>query len=195
MRKAMILMLVSLCCVGTFSAGASCNSSVKLDVSSSKLVGSVLIGDGLALIPVTWDGMWEIGEKDGIKVIQGAPENNQSSSRDTNHYFYFGIDEFLKPEPFSGKATITIVYYDGRFSQCALDYDSNGDNKYKRAGGTISGRGTGEWKTFSWTITDAGFYGRENGGADFRLYVKHGMLPQGIEDITVLIREISVTFE
>lgn len=193
MRKAVFLMLVSLCCVSMLTITASCNS-VKLDVSSSALIGNALIGDGLALIPVSWDGTWELTEKDGARVMQGTPEKNNSSSKATNHYYYFGIDDFLKPESFAGNATVTIVYYDGGFSQCILEYDSDGENKYKKAA-TFTGKRTGEWKTFSWTLTDAGFYGRQNGGADFRIYVRHSDSPAGVENITVLIREIAVSFD
>jgi hypothetical protein len=197
LKRIIISFVICILCANIFVAFAN-DKFLKLTISTSRRVGDnpigALVGDGLALILSTWDGHWEITYIDGIEVVMGAPEKNKGQSANKSHYYYFGVDDLLKPEKFSGKVDITIDYFDGIFSQCILQYDSNGTERYK-ASAVLTGKNTKEWKTFTWTLYDAGFNGRQNDLADFRLFVLPSPVSTNLEDSTILIREITVSFD
>ncbi len=69
---------------------------------------------------------------------------------------------------------LTIRYYDQPAKgSISADYDSSiagapVNGAYENTGSVTLG-GTAAWKTQTWTLKDASFQGKENGGADFRL--------------------------
>lgn len=114
-------------------------------------------GDGVTT-PVTVDGL------SGLKTVQVVPN-------DLNIYF-----EFPTSVVYNGDftAAFSIEYYDQGTSYLALQYDSTNaacgplSGAYCTAG-VVPETNTGTWKTASFTVSNARFAGRENGGADFRI--------------------------
>jgi alpha-L-arabinofuranosidase len=67
-------------------------------------------------------------------------------------------------------ATFTIEYYDQGKGSWALEYDSTRPTRGKyRVAGAVERHNTGTWKIVSFSVADARFAHRENGGGDFRI--------------------------
>lgn len=62
-----------------------------------------------------------------------------------------------------------VEYYDSPGGHITPQYDSN-SGAYTSAS-SLTFTGTNTWKTHVWTLTNCKFANRQNGSADFRLYV------------------------
>ncbi len=101
------------------------------------------------------------------------------------HYVYFNVADSLPP---SGDTFVQAEVFDAGSGSLTLQYDSTDakaplEGAYKDAA-TVPLTNSGVWKTCSWTVSDARFAGRQNGGADFRLAM-------GPEEI--LVRRVTVS--
>ncbi len=94
-------------------------------------------------------------------------------ARRTDHalgsdYMYFGVDDkFLKGG--RNSVQIKVTYWDDNTSTWWIEYDSAGEDAYKRSA-SIENTGDGQWKTATFEIEDAGFGDRQRQGMDFRIY-------------------------
>jgi len=123
--------------------------------------------------PDVADGLTHIQFSDGDTVPTDIGGRNCRINVDpnTDHYFYFGIDQLLNgamPE-----AYITIEYYDTGSGSLVLQYDSTDtapfpDDIYKN-GGSFALTGSDTWMEHTFHVTDAYFGDRQNEGADFRI--------------------------
>jgi len=129
------------------------------------------------------DGLVEpfrIGDRDCIRSIA-----NEHGAR----YIYFNVDEGfafdLDPQP----VTVTIDYYDTGCDGFLLEYDSSDPDGSVRegafkAGGSQKLTGTQTWKTATFTLQDARFANRTNGG-DLRLAVQGAPLELCVAKVEV----------
>jgi hypothetical protein len=89
------------------------------------------------------------------------------------NYFYFQMSDSLLFEGSETEAWIEVTYWDGEGSALMLQYDGVGSafmDQYKNAQ-RVSLGGTSAWKTQTYHLYDAWFGNRQNGGADFRVWV------------------------
>jgi predicted alpha-1,2-mannosidase len=106
-------------------------------------------GDGVTT-PVT------VGGRDARSTTTGSP------------YIYFDVTNSLVP---GGKyhADVQLDYFDQGTGSWSLQYDSSDPAQKYKSTPPVTLTNTGTWKTATFTVDDAGFTGRENGSADFRL--------------------------
>jgi hypothetical protein len=124
-------------------------------------------GDRLYRVPVTFDG-------NTSAETQGGKSCRYNTTQTTDHYFYFDVDDNFSSYNASGAdMTVEVEYYDaGGGVSFTLQYDG-ATNAYTAHPKVITTQGTGRWRTVRFEIADAYFGNRENGGADFRVYVKN----------------------
>lgn len=125
-------------------------------------LGTTDINNYLSRVPFTDGGT-------GAVTIGGL--NCRQPSNTSNQYFYFAIDDTYIYDGSVDTAYLEVCYYDDLSGQAFIEpqYDSN-SGAYTSLP-QVALTGTGKWKTASWTLTDCLFANRQNGGADFRLYV------------------------
>jgi chitodextrinase len=95
-----------------------------------------------------------------------------------DHYFYFDVgNDFLSDT--DQTTYLEVAYYDDQSSSIYFhpEYDSayptdeyGGQGQYKQAP-MVFLSGTNKWKTATWQLDRCRFAGRQNAGADFRLFV------------------------
>lgn len=101
----------------------------------------------------------------------------RTDSGSGSNYIYFGVDDnFIKGG--SNKIQIKVTYLDNTNSEWWLEYDASDGNSYKKSS-TVKNQKDFKWKTVTFSIDDAAFLNRQNGGMDFRIF--NG----GENDITV----------
>jgi hypothetical protein len=89
-------------------------------------------------------------------------------------YLYLDVDEGFRQS--AGKrVTVEVEYLDAGTGMVALQYDSANRfapmaGAYTDPGAPVERSGSGEWKTASWSLTDARFGGGQNSAADLRFY-------------------------
>ena len=99
------------------------------------------------------------------------PTENQFSYK----CLYFRINPFFKAAHDLGRCTLTVRYLDTADAESfKIQYDSTDrsalmDGAYKDTR-VVALQGSGEWKTATFELADARFGGRQNGGADFRIW-------------------------
>ena len=119
-------------------------------------------------------------QNDGRSVIEGV--NGVPARKGTLRpersaiYYYFALDPAFKSQDLR-QVKIEVEYFDPSPGTMGLHYDSaNGDStgaKYTDANRTITLAGSRRWQKVVFTTqNDGGFYNRQNGQADFRLWAK-----------------------
>ena len=129
-------------------------------------------GDGVTT-PVTVDG-------------QTGRETVQVVANDLN--MYFNVDDNIAYDG-SYAAVFTVEYYDGGTNGWTLDYDSTNPNGGPVSGaytpaGSVTETGSDTWKTATFSVSNARFADRENGGNDFRIASN---LPVTIHSVSVQV--------
>jgi hypothetical protein len=125
--------------------------------------------DGLVGLPAEGDGFFQTETKNGEPPVRTGPDTDPFPDA----FLYLKVDDnFL----FDGQPTrevwIAMEYFDEGTAPFSIHYDSI-DNPY--AGGATGMRtNSGTWKTYVWHLKDIQFAGRENGGADFRIFDNGG---------------------
>jgi hypothetical protein len=131
----------------TLAATNSCSGLTQDDFS----------GDGVTQ-PVTEDGQ---SARQTVQVVPGVLN------------MYFNVDNSIAYDG-NYEATFTVQYYDQGTSTWTLQYDStnpNGGpvNGAYTTGGSVTEQNSGTWTTATFSVSDAQFADRENGGNDFRI--------------------------
>jgi hypothetical protein len=83
-------------------------------------------------------------------------------------YMYFDVTNALVPGG-NYHAVVQIDYYDHGTGSWTLQYDSSDPAQKYKSTAPVALTNTDTWKTATFTVDDAGFTGRENNSADFRL--------------------------
>lgn len=109
------------------------------------------------------------------------------STHTASRYFYLAKDEGFRIQP-PTRLQIEVEYLDVGSGVIALDYDSSdvqatAVGAYKRHPNAVHRANTGQWRSGQFQLDDAVFAGRQNAGADFRIYI-------GGDDL--LIRAVTV---
>jgi len=125
--------------------------------------------DGGIRVPSSGDGITKLAEVGGRPCVQSAP------SQWGGKYIYFELHDSFAFDLDPQAVTIDIEYYDGGCRGFKLEYDSLDPNGSVRDGAFKANReasigGTNAWKAATFTVSDARFANRCNGG-DFRLAV------------------------
>ena len=119
-----------------------------------------------------------------IREYQGGDSKTQIVTKEgeecvsttaAEQYLYMAVDDSFAVGGNHPYMFVAVEYYDQdpTFSM-RLQYDA-ASNKYKNSA-TISNKGWGSFRTYTFEISDANFNNLENGGADFRLWIgKAGM--------------------
>ena len=94
-----------------------------------------------------------------------------------SNYIYFGVDDRFMSGG-SNQIQIKVTYLDNTNTKWWLEYDASDENIYKQSS-TVQNQNDSKWKTVTFSIDDAAFLNRQNGGMDFRIF--NG----GEDDITV----------
>ena len=118
----------------------------------------------------------------------GTVLGSQNCRTNGNLYFYFQVnDAFCVSNTVGQAATIEIEYYDNVASaNIRVQYDSV-TNAFT-ATTQFSTTGSGGWKNYRWTVTNAYFGNRQNGGSDLRVNI-----PNALSAVKVVgIRRVSV---
>jgi hypothetical protein len=94
-----------------------------------------------------------------------ALRTNRSAGSD---YIYFDVDSGF----ISGGVNdvqLKITYFDNFNGTWWVEYDDAGTQPYKPSQPVVN-QNDNSWKTVTLSFPDAGFFGRQNGGMDFRIY-------------------------
>jgi hypothetical protein len=126
--------------------------------------------------PGAGEGLEPIHVEDGpVETIpaEGVPGWRVGSTPRSRYLYFDADDEFCRSG--RGRYTITIEYLDRGRGRIGLQYDSSDagaplDGAYKSAGSGVQRAGSAAWREAVWSIEDARFEARQNGGADFRFH-------------------------
>jgi hypothetical protein len=118
-----------------------------------------------------------VEQADGSTIVEtvGGKECRGNAAPTTTHrYLYFNVDNAFAHQLVNGDVTIEVEYYDsfdetGTGTVFGLQYDST-NAAYTNHPLPITTTGSNTWRRVRFEITDAYFGGRQNGGADLRLY-------------------------
>jgi hypothetical protein len=120
------------------------------------------ISDGINLVTVG-DG----NTTPDTKASRSCRRNTDAAGGD--YYMYFDVDDEFALEGDQPIVAIDVDYYDLGTGTLTLQYDSNGDGKYKSAG-SFTLENVDTWKQHTFYLDDAYFGNRQNNGADFRIF-------------------------
>ncbi|MFQ6133208.1 MAG: hypothetical protein ACE5R4_14295 [Armatimonadota bacterium] len=100
-----------------------------------------------------------------------------------SRYVYFDLaDDFLR----AGATYVVLEYYDAGAGACELHYDSTDpaggplEGAYT-PGGSLSLTDSKQWRKHTFTLANARFEGRQNGGADLRFFAPEGFAIAAVE--------------
>lgn len=123
-------------------------------------------------------GIDHVQQPDGqttIKMVEDTPCLAPVRTEHGGMYMYFKINPYFKIGKINVAYTVHVDYFDSIATGFILEYDSKDKNAtlngaYKSLN-RLSTSGSKSWKRASFTITDARFSNRQNGGSDFRLAI------------------------
>jgi hypothetical protein len=125
--------------------------------------------DGLRLLDVPGDGLWQVVEAGGQAARQAIGEF-------AGRYLYFDIDDSFAFFDTPITVEIEVEYFDQGGGQLILEHDDfkpgqpdRLEDRYFPKMMTAIGD-TGQWRTASITLPGVRFANGQNGGADFRLW-------------------------
>jgi predicted alpha-1,2-mannosidase len=113
-------------------------------------------------------GLRRLNAGDGVTTPVTVGGRAARSTTSGSPYMYFDVANSVVP---GGKyhAVIQIDYYDHGTGSWSVQYDSSDPAQKYKSTPPVARTNTDTWKTATFTVDDAGFTGRENGSADFRL--------------------------
>lgn len=119
------------------------------------------------------DSLTQIEYADG--PTGGSFLGNQDCRTNAGSYVYFRIADTFSVSNAAGQAaTVEIEYFDNTSNAVLrLHYDSL-TAAYTTHPTSVTTVGTGGWKNFRWTVTNAFFGNRQNGQSDFRIEISAG---------------------
>ncbi len=149
--------MIALVCTSLSALHAGAEAGPTYDPSVSE-------ADGIRVVQVS-DGPSHVVTVNERQAIQSLPDHRQ---------IYFAVDNARTVNGRHPVVTIHATYLDDGEGHLILQYDSTDhdlphDGKYKAAG-QHAFTDTGEWKTHTFTITDAYLGDRQHLGADFRIH-------------------------
>lgn len=154
--------------------------SVKADfqlVPGTRVAATLSVKDGKPVLnglrPVftdpNGDGLISYTTALGKEVIRTGPTEQPAD----DIFLYIEVDDnFLFGGLSTGTAYVTMEYLDQGEGSFGLNYDSGPafpDAQFKNAPGDLRAD-SGDFKTYTWTLTDASFSNREQNVADFRIF-------------------------
>jgi hypothetical protein len=134
------------------------------------------------------DGLTQIAQADG--PTGGTFLGNHDCRTNGGLYVYFRIaDTFCVSNSAGQAATVEVEYYDNTSGALLrLQHDSL-TAAYTTHPVSVTTVGTGGWKNFRWTVTNAFFGNRQNGQSDFRLNITPAGKTVGIRRASVFLPE------
>jgi hypothetical protein len=128
---------------------------------------------GLELAPNGGDGYWQMQTLDGVQ----AAVSSLNPHSPTNRYLYFNVDDAFAYGLLDTPVVLSVTYRDAGCSEFRVEYDSTVnegplDGAFRPAG-NFTIRGTGQWKTTEFKLSECRFLNRTN-GSDLRLAVVGG---------------------
>lgn len=128
--------------------------------------------EGLEPIHVE-DGPLTVVETNGVACWEIVPAG-------AARYLYFAVDDAFGRTLERG-CRVTCEFLDRGEGELGLEYDSTDptaplDGAYKAAPPVTRRHDSGAWREQTWVLTHARFAGRQNGGADLRLYANGSAL-------------------
>lgn len=126
------------------------------------------------------DGPAEKMSRDGVTCLKSA------ESRFDYSCLYFAVNHFYKAAHDLEECTLEVTYYDGApGTEFRVEYDSATDvpphDGAYRGTKSVALQGSEEWKKATFHLSRVRFAGRQNGGADFRLWInKPGLLVKSV---------------
>jgi hypothetical protein len=113
-------------------------------------------------------GLHRLGVGDGVTTPVTVGGRNARSTTPGSPFMYFAVPNSLVR---GGKyhALFELDYYDHGTGSWAVQYDSSDPAQKYKSTSPLVRTNTDAWKTATFTVDDAGFTGRENSSADFRL--------------------------
>jgi len=167
------------------------------------LAGAVGWADGVKIVSIDLGkinaphGLYQLEAEDGKTIpvlLDGMPcrKTGQALVPGRAKYMYFDIDDRVAFEV-EGQARVLAEVLDKDGVRVGLEYDSWRldlplGGAYTHAGEVKLGN-SGKWQRLSWEIKDVRFAGRQNGGADLRLYVVGGDLYVRRMEIVMVVEE------
>jgi hypothetical protein len=124
-------------------------------------LGPTDVEDGLSRVVV--------GDGDTVPAAMDGREARRNDDPSQDKYIYFDVDSLFAINGSNPDLYIKIDYYDTSTSTLTLQYDAIDGTVYKN-GGAVTLTDTNTWKQHTFHVTDAYFGGRQNDGADFRIY-------------------------
>ncbi|MDO8587570.1 MAG: carbohydrate-binding protein [Armatimonadota bacterium] len=129
------------------------------------------------------DGMTHIQVSDGDTVPWTSAGHYCRENVDfPDVYMYFGVSDSYAYNGNRPSLSITFDYYDIGVNRLDLQYDSTTNAYQVVTGPTLTNTLT--WKSYTFTVNDAYFGNRQNGGADFRIAVS-GQQEWGVDTVCV----------
>lgn len=133
--------------------------------------------DALSARPGAYQGIAPTWNDDGAFEDVVSSGSRCWSLSGGSRYLYFDADDAFRP---GGPVAVEIEYLDDGHGPITLQYDSTDpsapmDGVYKAAE-TVERAVSGQWRTAVFHLPDALFHGRQNAGADLRLYVPDGRI-------------------
>ncbi|MCU0785550.1 MAG: glycoside hydrolase family 71/99-like protein [Verrucomicrobia bacterium] len=134
------------------------------------------------------DALTQIEWADGLTA--GAFLGNQYCRTNAGLYVYFRIaDTFCVSNALGQAATVELEYYDNVAGAVLRLHDDSLTAAYTTHPTSVTTTGTGGWKNFRWTVTNAFFGNRQNGQSDFRINITPAGKAVGLRRASVFLPE------
>jgi len=140
---------------------------------------------GLRTAETRWGDGWTIAtEMAGVDCRRNWIE---CPARPGGEYMYFLLAQPL-PERMRGRTLyVRVEYFDDAGGTLELQYDAvgQGSESVYRSAGSVTLSGSQSWRAHTFELPQAHFAGRQNGGADFRLWFGEGGASIAVNRLTV----------
>lgn len=135
--------------------------------SAGITLGETVVENGIH----AWPGDDPNGLKTGVLDGKSYWQTDKASGNPATVYFYMNVDDSYLYDNTDQKVQVTVEYYDEGSGSIVLQYDSS-SAAFKDAP-LFQYTDTRTWKTYTFSLTDAKFANRTNGG-DFRVGIEGG---------------------
>jgi hypothetical protein len=140
---------------------------------------------GLDIRPSGGDGVWR---KQQIAGTEAAVAHVNPFSNDSR-YLYFNVDDAFAFDLFDKSVVVSVTYRDAGCAAFHVEYDNTDATRGAIDGafrpvGNVTIKGTGDWKTAEFTLTQCRFMNRCN-ATDLRIVVLGGDMALAISKVKV----------
>jgi len=140
---------------------------------------------GLRTAEVRWGDGWTIPTQ--VAGVDCRRNWVECPARPGGQYMYFLLAQAL-PERLRGRTLyVRVEYFDHGSGTLELQYDALGDGAESiyRSAGSVTLSGAQSWRAHTFELPQVHFGGRQNGGADFRLWFGAGGASIAVNRLTV----------